>query len=155
MSKYSRDLSDDLVKLVEDAVAKAGLEQLGIRVEAIRLNKSKNAYGEVLKGNDLVKLFTNGEDVIAVALFEDLFDRLDEKNKKLLIESLVAQISYDFDKDKLVITKPELNVPLGMYRKYGTDAVSATEMALMTVEQINEEKKAEKEAKKASKSKNS
>lgn len=148
MAKYSRDLSEDLVKLVDDAVAKTDLERIGIRVEAIRLNSSKNSFGEVLKANDLVKLFTNGDDVVAIALYEDVFDRLDEKSKVLLVESLVSQISYDMEKDKLIITKPELHIPLGMYRNYGENIVNTTEMALMTIDEINEEKRAEKEAKK-------
>ena len=108
MAKYSKDLSEDLKQLVEEAVAKTNLESIGVRVEPIRLNKSKGVFGEVIKGNDLLKLFTNGDDVVAIALFEDVFDRLEISMQKLLIESLVSQISYDLEKDKLVITKPEL-----------------------------------------------
>ena len=113
MAKYSKDLSEDLKQLVEEAVAKTNLESIGVRVEPIRLNKSKGVFGEVIKGNDLLKLFTNGDDVVAIALFEDVFDRLEISMQKLLIESLVSQISYDLEKDKLVITKPELNIPRG------------------------------------------
>ena len=140
MAKYSKDLSEDLKQLVEEAVAKTNLESIGVRVEPIRLNKSKGVFGEVIKGNDLLKLFTNGDDVVAIALFEDVFDRLEISMQKLLIESLVSQISYDLEKDKLVITKPELNIPLGMYQNYGAEIVNAHEIALLEIMSINEEK---------------
>lgn len=140
MAKYSKDLSEDLKQLVEEAVAKTNLESIGVRVEPIRLNKSKGVFGEVIKGNDLLKLFTNGDDVVAIALFEDVFDRLEISMQKLLIESLVSQISYDLEKDKLVITKPELNIPRGMYQNYGVEIVNAHEIALLEIMSINEEK---------------
>lgn len=148
MAKYSKDLSTELKEKVENAVAKTDLEQIGIRVEAIRLNKSKNTFGEVIKGNDLVKLFNNGDDVVAIALYEDVFERLDEETQTMLIEGLVAQVSYDFEKDKLVITKPEMNISLGMYRNFGVNYVNKVEAALMTIEQVNEEKKEQKKSKK-------
>ena len=140
MAKYSKDLSEDLKQLVEEAVAKTNLESIGVRVEPIRLNKSKGVFGEVIKGNDLLKLFTNGDDVVAIALFEDVFDRLEISMQKLLIESLVSQISYDLEKDKLVITKPELNITRGMYQNYGAEIVNAHEIALLEIMSINEEK---------------
>ena len=147
MSKYSKDLDQNLVEMVEAEVAKTNLSQIGVRVEPIKLNKSTGSIGEVLKGNDLVKLFMNGDDLVAVALFEEAFMMVDEETKGLWIESLVSQISYDIDKDKLIITKPELAVPLGMYRKYGSKIVDKTELALITVSSIEENKKKEKKTK--------
>ena len=147
MSKYSKDLDQNLVEMVEAEVAKTNLSQIGVRVEPIKLNKSTGSIGEVLKGNDLVKLFMNGDDLVAVALFEEAFMMVDEETKRLWIESLVSQISYDIDKDKLIITKPELAVPLGMYRKYGSKIVDKTELALISVSSIEENKKKEKKTK--------
>ena len=54
MAKYSKDLSEDLKQLVEEAVAKTNLESIGVRVEPIRLTKSKGVFGEVIKGNGLL-----------------------------------------------------------------------------------------------------
>lgn len=145
MGKYSKDLNSKLVAMVEAAVAETNLEQIGVRVEAIKMNKSKGVIGEVLKGNDLMKLFNQGDDIVAIALFEEAFMVVNERTRQLWIELLVSQAWYDIDKDKLVITKPELNIPVGMYRKYGAEVVDAMEVALMTVESINECKKAEKQ----------
>ena len=51
----------------------------------------------------------------------------------------------------MVITKPELNVGLGMYHKYKEIAVQKLELAYYTLQQIEDKKKADKEAKKAAK----
>ena len=144
MGKYSKDLDSSLVDLVEQEVAKTNLQQIGVRVEPIKLNKSNGSVGEILKGNELVKLFINGDDLVAIALYEDAFFMVDEETRRIWVESLVSQISYDIDKDKLVITEPELMVPLGMYRKYGSKVVDKMEIALMTVTDLEEKRKEEK-----------
>lgn len=155
MGKYARDLDERLEKKVKDMAASFGFRELGINVEAIRLKKSKT-YGEVVKGNDLVTLFTNDPYLVCVALYEDLFidnktgeNRVDEETQNYWIESLLSQISYDNEKDKIVLTKPELNVSIGMYHKYKNVSIQKEELAILTIQQMAELKKKEKEEKKA------
>ena len=73
MGKYARDLHDGLERKVKSMAQSVGLTDMGISIEAIRLKKSKNSIGEVVQGNDLVKLFTGEENLVAVALYEDAF----------------------------------------------------------------------------------
>ena len=47
---------------------------------------------------------------------------VDDQTQNLWIEGLLSQISYDEEKEKVIITKPELQMSLGMYRKYGNVA---------------------------------
>lgn len=148
MGKYVRDLDTDLEKKVKDMANSLGLRAQGITVEAVRIKKCKT-YGEVLKGNDLVTLFTNDPFLVCVALYEDLFDKVDNETQDYWIESLLSQISYDSEKDKVVITKPELAVGRGMYAKYKNVAIQKEELALLTIQQIADEKKKEKEEAKA------
>ena len=148
MGKYVRDLDIDLEKKVKDMAVSRGLKAQGISVEAVRIKKCKT-YGEVLKGNDLVTLFTNDPRLVCVALYEDLFDKVDPETQDYWIESLVSQISYDSEKDKVVLTKPELSINREMYYKYSNVAVQKEELALHTIQQIADEKKKEKEEAKA------
>jgi len=155
MGKYSRDLDERLEKKVKDLAASIGFQQMGITIEAVRLKKSKT-YGEVVKGNDLVTLFTNDPDLVCVALYEDLFidnktgeNRVDEETQNYWIEALLSQISYDNEKDKVVITKPDINISSGMYHKYKNVAVQKEELAILTLQQMADQKKKEKEEKKA------
>lgn len=150
MAKYSRELDEALEKKVKELASAAGLREQGITIEPIALN-SKKSYGEVIKANELVTLFTGDSDMVCVAINERLFLELDDQSQTVLIESLLSQIWYDDEKDKIVITKPELNVGLGMYHKYKEIAVQKLELAYYTLQQLEEKKKAEKEAKKAAK----
>ena len=151
MSKYSKDLDETLVQKVRSISKSAGLDAFGINVEAIRLKKSKNSVGKVLVGNDLVKLFTGDDLLVAVALYEDLLLQFDDATQNMLIESLISQIGYDDEKDKVVITKPELSIGIGMYHKYGNIAVQKAELVYLTCQQMKEKEKEEKEAKKNNK----
>ena len=150
MAKYSRELDEALEKKVKELASAAGLREQGITIEPIALN-SKKSYGEVIKANELVTLFTGDSDMVCVAINERLFLELDDQSQTVLIESLLSQIWYDEEKDNIVITKPELNVGLGMYHKYKEIAVQKLELAYYTLQQIEDKKKADKEAKKAAK----
>lgn len=152
MAKYSRELDEALERKVKDLAGAAGLREQGITIEPIALN-SKKSYGEVIKANELVTLFTGDSDMVCVAINERLFLELDDQSQTVLIESLLSQIWYDSEKEKIMINKPELQVGLGMYHKYKEVAVQKLELAYYTLQQLEERKKAEKEAKKAAKKK--
>lgn len=153
MGKFSRDLDESLEKKVKTLAREMHITDWGINVEAIRLKKSKKEVGTVLKANDLVTLFTGDESLVAVALYEEALNRMDSQNQDLVIRSLLSQISYDADKDKIVITKPELQISLGMYRQFGDIAVKSAELQLLTLAQIVDEEK-EKKANAKKKKKN-
>ena len=153
MGKFSRDLDESLEKKVKTLAREMHITDWGINVEAIRLKKSKKEVGTVLKANDLVTLFTGDESLVAVALYEEALNRMDSQNQDLVIRSLLSQLSYDADKDKIVITKPELQISLGMYRQFGDIAVKSAELQLLTLAQIADEEK-EKKANAKKKKKN-
>lgn len=144
MGKFSRDLDESLENKVKALAREMHITDWGINVEAIRLKKSKKEVGTVLKANDLVTLFTGDESLVAVALYEEALNRMDSQNQDLVIRSLLSQISYDADKDKIVITKPELQINLGMYRQFGDIAVKSAELQLLTLAQIADEEKEKK-----------
>ena len=150
MAKYSRDLDEGLERKVKELATAAGLREQGITIEAINLN-SKKSFGEVIKANELVTLFTGDSDMVCIAINERLFLLLDDQSQTVLIESLLSQVWYDSEKDKIMIVKPELNVGLGMYHKYKEVAVQKLELAYYTLQQMEEKRKEEKERKKAEK----
>ena len=145
MAKYARDLDENLEKKVKQIANELGFSSCGVTIEAVRLKKSKKSIGEVVPGNELAKLFTGEDNLVVIALYEDAFLLVDDQTQNIWIESLISQIGYDEEKDKVSIIKPELQIGRGMYRKYREIAVQKAELALMTVEQI-EAKKAEQKA---------
>ena len=117
------------------------------------MKKAKNCVGEVLKPNDYVKLYT-GEDTVGVALYEEAFDSVDAQTQQVWIEMIMSQISYEYDKEgntKIKIIKPELNVSMSMFHRYGNEIFEKAELAVLTMEQLVEKEKEEKELKKAQK----
>lgn len=150
MSKFSNDLNEDLVNKVKNIAASLSIDKI-IDIRAVRLTKTKKDIGVIVKGNEITELFTNNDSIVVIGLYEDAFVQFDDKTQNFFIEMLLSQVSYDFDKDKIVITKPEINIPLGVYKKYGEEAVRNAELALLTIEQIHEKEKEEKELEKENK----
>lgn len=146
MGKFTDIVNENLEKKVKNLAIEMGIKSQGINVEVCGLKRSKKDVGLVLKGNDMVERFTNDPSLVLVALYERAFERVDEQTQDIWIMSLLNQISCDKEKDRIVITKPELNIGLGIYRKFGEIAVKKSELALLTVQQINDEDKAAKQA---------
>lgn len=147
MAKYSKDLDESLEKKVKNMATTFGLSDSGIKVEALRLNKIGKEVGEIVKGNDLVKLFA-GKDVVAIALLEEAFLQVDDKTQNMWIESLLSQIYYDSEKEKIKIEKPEITISTGMYNKYQGLAVDMAVLGQLTLEQLREQEKERKEQEK-------
>ena len=143
MGKYAKDLDEALVKKVKECADKCDLSKV-VTVEAIRLKRAKNNIGEIVKGNDLVQMYTDNDNIVAVALFEEAFDLVDEPTQDMWIEGLISQVAYDYEKEKMSIVKPEIQITQGMYEKYGQTAVDKARLAVLTVQQIREKHEEEK-----------
>ena len=144
MSKYSRQLDQEYKDLVKKIADELHFHETGINVEAVSLNKSKKDVGVVLKANDLVELFTGDASTVVVAINEEAFGRVDKPTQEMWTRSLLYQISYDMEKDKINIIKPEINISYDLYQKYKDQSVRAAELAILTMQQINSEKASKK-----------
>lgn len=144
MGKFVDLFDDDLIKIAKDEIANSGLRQMGVNVEVCGLKKSKKDVGIVVKGDDKTERVTNDPSLVFLALYEEAFKRVDDATKLIWIQNLLSQVSVDTDKDKIMITKPEINLSLGMYRKYGDVAVNKAELAIMTLAEIAREEKERK-----------
>ena len=156
MAKYSKDLDSKFVTRVRQISTE--FPMLGeIKIEPIRLIKG-NTYGEVMKANELTQLFTGEENVVAVALYEELFDKLDENVQNILIRNLLEQINAEETKDgmniKVKIEKPQLNLGLETYHLYGDIATQALEGVLLILDQMAEQEREMKELAKQEKARN-
>ena len=147
MAKFG-DVSDETKDLIEQLVAEAGLENF-IRVEIMNIIKSKQLFS-VSKAGPKAEHMANlpENETVCICVYEDAFNRLDDKAKLLTARDAVASISFDTEKDKIVITQPQICVSLGGRMKYGEELLDAAEAGVLAIQQIEDEKKAEKEAKK-------
>lgn len=147
--KYSRNLDEDLkAKVTALAIAK---RDMGITIEPIKLT-SKKSYGEVVKSNELTSLFTGNPDMVCVAINEDLFTKvLDDETQDILIRNLLSTITYDNEKEKVVINKPEIAFSVEMLHEYKGVIAQKIEVAYHGLQQLEEMRREQKEAEKAAK----
>jgi hypothetical protein len=82
-------------------------------------NDRLKEIGKVVKANDLLKHMTN-EDAIVI-LNEKIFEQLEQEQKMMVVEELVARLYFDSEKGKLSIINPDVNTFSLLLRKYGYD----------------------------------
>jgi hypothetical protein len=125
-----------------------GLTQMGVEFQALNAKKAKEVV-KVSKASEITEILSNKESLVIVIVYEDAFDRVDEKTRWMWIRMALDCVSYDPEKDKISLTTPVVSVPLGFYHKYGNVAVQNAELALLTIQQIQDQEKERKEAEKA------
>lgn len=113
-----------------------------VNITVLVNNKSKDIF-KVNKANELLK-FRTGDDIIIV-LNEKIFDQLTPEQRVIVIEESLGSISYDLDKDKLVITKPDVVTFSGILSKHTYAVWDTLRESIKSL--YNAEKEAEEEAK--------
>jgi hypothetical protein len=113
MAKFE-EVFADTKELFEKRLADCGLEQ-HINVKILAVNKQKE-LGKVVKANDLLKHMTS-EDVV-ILLNEVIFEQLEDNQKVLVVDELLAEIYFDTEKGKVVIVKPDIQTFSLLLEKY-------------------------------------
>lgn len=141
-------VSDDLEKRAKSIINEMGLKSQGIDVAILGMNKSKT-IGKVKKASEETEILANpaaADNMIILYLYERAFDKWDDPTKDFMIRMLLEGVSYDSDKCKVVISKDAiLEIPMGLYQKYGDEVVKKQELGLLTIQQIKDEDKDKKE----------
>lgn len=148
MSKLGK-LSDETNDMVMELASEMGLENF-IIVEPMAVQKSKQLI-KISKANPTTEFLTKKPDTVCLYIYEEAFLRLEEAQRKLLLQDAMATIAYDGEKDKIVLGAPSITVTIGGRAKYGDDLINAAETAVWAIQQIAEEEKAKKEAEKIEK----
>lgn len=128
MAKY-QEVFEDTQDLFTKLIAKTDLERI-INIKILANNTLKE-IGKVIKANDLVKHMTS-EDVI-ILLNEKVFEKLTPEQKTMVAEDLLAPISYDNEKGKLVISKPDVQAFSLLLRKYGWNQYEALLLSIKSI----------------------
>lgn len=139
--------SPEIVKLVQDITMEMGLSNY-VNFLTFNIDSQK----EVVKlqiANNVVKKLTEKEVVILV--YEDAFDKVDEKTKYSWLRMALDNVVYDYEKDKVSISNQTISIPIGYYHKFGNIAVQQAELAILTIQEIEDERKRLKAEEKAAK----
>ena len=143
--------SPDIDNLVQEVAKELGLIQYGI--EFVTMRKKSKEVVTVKKAGELFEAYVKKEKMLAVLVYEEAFDKVEEKDQWMWVRQALARVSYDLEKDKVSLNVPMLSVPLDFYQKYGNVAMQNAELALLTVQHLQDEEKQRKEEEKNSKKK--
>ncbi len=157
MAKFFK-ADESIVKIVDEIANELGLAQYGIDFETLDVVNLKQVV-KVVRANEYAEYLSGREDLILVLVNGEAFDLLpdgpDESgidNKYMWLRLAMDQISYDSEKEKIVIGAPCLDVPIGCYEKYGKASIDSALLAHYTLAQMAE-KKAQERAEKAAQKK--
>jgi TRAP-type C4-dicarboxylate transport system substrate-binding protein len=106
-------------------------------------NKAKDLF-KVNKANELLK-FRTGDDVIIV-LNEKIFEQLTDEQRRIIVEEAIAYISYDSEKDKVVISQPDFIAHSGILRKHTFNTIEVVRESVKSLYQAEKEAEDESEA---------
>jgi hypothetical protein len=150
MSNFE-EVDQETEKLFKDYVYQSNIPTF-VRIKILSNSKIKADFGIVSKANDIVKYMTDYDVIIQINEF--IFSQLEEKHQDYIIKDLLAQISYDMEKDKLSIDKPDVKTFSGVLQQHDIDTylgAKTTISALADVQRMQEDmaKQAEKASRKA------
>lgn len=141
--------SSYIVDMVNQAFEEAGLLSYGFNIEVMSVAKAKQVI-KISKANPITEhLVNSNSDVICIEVYEKAFERLSDEYQKKLVEMYVSAVSYNSEKDKLIIQSREVRNLFNLCKKYGCEFVNVLETAYLTIDQIEEQEKEEKERAKA------
>jgi hypothetical protein len=141
MAKYEEPF-EDTQTLFNEVIEATGLNNY-INITVLTNNKSKDIF-KVNKSNELLK-YRTGDDVIIV-LNENIFEKLHDEQKRIVVEEAIAYISFDTEKDKLVITQPDFMAHSGILRKHTFTTIEVVRESIKTLFQAEKQAEDETEA---------
>jgi hypothetical protein len=129
------DVSTQTEKLFNRLIDEADLQRV-INIKLLGCNELK-VITKPVKANDLLKFMTDNDLIILVN--ELIFDKLEEDQKELIAQELVAHISYDFEKGKMVINQPDVNTFSTVLKRVGSDKyLRIKEIVRLAFEQLKD-----------------
>jgi hypothetical protein len=139
MARYEEPF-EDTQALFNEVIEATGLNNY-MNITVLANNKAKEIF-KVNKSNELLK-YRTGDDVIIV-LNEGIFEKLTDEQKRIVVEEAIAYISFDSEKDKVIITQPDFMAHSGILRKHTFNIIEVVRESIKTLYQA--EKQAEDEA---------
>lgn len=138
------EVSDDVRAVLDEVVGQTNLENF-MNIYYYAVSKQKTVV-KVTKLNPIGEAVSKKPCTVVITVAEEIFERLSPNQQKMLAEDAINQILYDDEKDKITIEAPAITMTLDGWRKYGTELANAYETSLLTVQQLEEEKKEAKAA---------
>jgi hypothetical protein len=142
------DISKETEQIFNKFIDQADLQRV-VNVKFLGCPELKQ-IGKVVKANDLLKFMTDNDVIILIN--EVIFDKLEQEQKELVVQELIAYVGYDFEKGKVVITQPDVNTFSLLLQKVGSEKyLKIQEVIRLAFEQLKDKESENSEDKKTKK----
>lgn len=138
------EISEDVREVLDEVIEQTNLFNY-MNIYYYSVTKQKSVI-KVSKLNPIGEAVSKKPGTVVITVAEEIFERLNPNQQRMLVEDAINQILFDDEKDKITIDAPAITMTVGGWRKYGTELAEAYELSLLTAQQLEEEKKAVKAA---------
>lgn len=145
------EINEETKEILDSVIEKTNIEMY-MNIYYFSVPQQKQIF-KVKKLGILGESVSKKSSTVCICVNENIFERLNPNQQRMLAEDAINQILYDDEKDKITIESPAITMTADGWRKYGAELANAYELSLLTAQQLEEEKKeakvAAQEAKKA------
>ena len=141
MAKYEQ-VFEDTQAIFSQKILDAGLDRY-MTVIILATNQSKKIYN-IQKANEITS-FRTGDDVY-IFVNDLIFEQLTPEQQNIIAEEAVGEISFDTEKDKILITKANFAANEKIIDKYTYDVLKVVRES---VKSLYQKRKEEEDASKA------
>ena len=120
---------DDIKNLFDEIIVDVELDRF-VTIKVL-CDDTQKTIGKITKANELIKYF-GGVDLVII-INQRIFDQLTDVQQRMVAEELLAGISWDMDKDKLIMSKADVNTYSGLLRRYGYQNYEVLQESIRTL----------------------
>ena len=149
--------SDDIYEFITNEWSNTENSKIGVRLKVISTQKAKQIL-KLSKASATTEYLIREQDVLTLVVYEEAWDRLSEMNKSLLLKGIFSVVSYDTEKERLIIdNRPYADLFNMRHTKdangneYLDKYDNALETCALLLQQIEDEQKQAKEEEKVRK----
>ena len=146
--------SDDIYEFITNEWSNTENSKIGVRLKVISTQKAKQIL-KLSKASATTEYLIREQDVLTLVVYEEAWDRLSEMNKILLLKGIFSVVSYDTEKERLIIdNRPYADLFNMRHTKdangneYLDKYDNALETCALLLQQIEDEQKQDKEEEK-------
>lgn len=139
-------VSDSTKNLFEERFIQTSLDQVisftVLHTPKLKLNPT-GLCAKVVKTADIfkaaVELEFSGTPDFVIILNEDIFLLLDDLSQIILVDKILAQLGFDFEKDKTLLLTPDVQEFSGLLKRYSYESLEALKLSVESLYQKNNE----------------
>lgn len=94
--------SDDVYEFITNEWEQTDTSKIGVRLKVISTSKARQIL-KLSKVSATTEYLIREQDVITLVVYEDAWDKLSDVDKILLLRGLFSVVSYDTEKERIVI----------------------------------------------------